>query len=558
MGCASSKPSKSKKDTKKLNKKSKSTDGIAEDAGSTSNAGDQLIALDKSLLDQIKKNEAQVVEYIAKVVQRDLNAELSKQSPTQASQQDTDDLIVDVSSKAINFLVNTPLPNTTLSQKSLNQSLKGWKFICKNQSNRTQIIDLTSETIVDCINSINEELKNNSSLDLLHFLTTHSTLTPPQTPQKQTQEELWNQNAVLLNRTKANQIARLLFLSNKARPVIHPSNRIKDAYFVNRELPDKTQVSISEQEIEDILNNSTYKNNPHITPVTGRKLDMVNDILPKSFSTPEAVGEEVFINETTEQSNENDTSQDQDKTAVDTVTSCLDDPSDYEKVECVNLTVETSKNEAEQITEQVETTSNVEDSTDTNAVEAAANNETNNNNTEFLDNIVSEINNLQASIDNNLETTESKDTDKLESEVTTVTPPTTPELQPGDEGSAETEKDVDVATDADDTLRAVLTAGSETAPAEAETEAEDTTKDSSEEQTTTNDSQTVEQENGNMDSVLKQELLDDRFYNNDTFKNGAPVNGSDAQNDAATTIQAGFKGEATRQGQNGASNNEAN
>lgn len=51
-----------------------------------------------------------------------------------------------------------------------------------------------------------------------------------------------------------------------------------------------------------------------------------------------------------------------------------------------------------------------------------------------------------------------------------------------------------------------------------------------------------------MDSVLKQELLDDRFYNNDTFKSGVPVNGSDAQNDAATTIQAGFKGEATRQG----------
>lgn len=51
-----------------------------------------------------------------------------------------------------------------------------------------------------------------------------------------------------------------------------------------------------------------------------------------------------------------------------------------------------------------------------------------------------------------------------------------------------------------------------------------------------------------MDSVLKQDLLDDRFYNNDTFKSGVPVNGSDAQNDAATTIQAGFKGEATRQG----------
>lgn len=492
MGCASSKPSKSKKDTKKLNKKSKSTDGIAEDAGSnaasSSQYGDQLIALDKSLLDQIKKNEAQVVEYIAQLVQRDLNAELSRQSPPATSQQqDTEDLIIDVSSKAINLLVNTPLPNTTLSYKSLNQSLKSWKFLCKNQSNRTRIIDLTSETIVDCLHNINEELKSSASLDLLQYLTAHSTLTPPQTPQKQTQEELWNQNAVLLNRTKANQIARLLFLSNKARPVIHASSSIKDAYFVNRELPDKTQVSISEQEIEDILNNSTYKNNPHITPVTGRKLDMVNDILPKSFSTPEALGEvavvEEFIVETTEQqSHGNDTSQDQDRTAVDTVTNCLDDPSDYEKVECINLTVETS------ITEQVEPTSNnVEDSADTNAVEAGANEETghnDHNNTEFLDSIVNEINNLQTSINNDgEETTESKDTDKLESEGTTVTPPTTPEVQPGDEGCA-TET-----TEAEDALRTVLTAGS----GMTSVEAEDTTKDSSEEQTNTNDSQTVEQ-----------------------------------------------------------------
>lgn len=493
MGCASSKPSKSKKDTKKLNKKSKSTDGIAEDAGSnaasSSQYGDQLIALDKSLLDQIKKNEARVVEYIAQLVQRDLNAELSKQSPQATSlQQDTDDLIIDVGSKAINLLVNTPLPNTTLSYKSLNQSLNSWKFLCKNQSNRTRIIDLTSETIVDCLHNINEELKTNASLDLLQYLTAHSTLTPPQTPQKQTpqkqtQEELWNQNAVLLNRTKANQIARLLFLSNKARPVIHASSSIKDAYFVNRELPDKTQVSISEQEIEEILNNSTYKNNPHITPVTGRKLDMVNDILPKSFSTPEALGEvvvveEVAIETTVQQSHANDTSQDQDRTT------CLDDPSDYEKVECINLTVETSN------TDQVEPTSNnVEDSADTNAVEVEAKEETghndDNNNTEFLDSIVNEINNLQTSINNHgEETTESKDTDKLESEGTTVTPPTTPEVQPGDEGCA-TET-----TEAEDTLRTVLTAGSETTPT---VEAEDTTKDSSEEQTTTNDSQTVEQ-----------------------------------------------------------------
>jgi hypothetical protein len=46
-----------------------------------------------------------------------------------------------------------------------------------------------------------------------------------------------------------------------------------------------------------------------------------------------------------------------------------------------------------------------------------------------------------------------------------------------------------------------------------------------------------------MDSILKQALLDDRFYNNDSFKTEKPLNENKDESDAAATvIQANYKG----------------
>jgi len=548
MGCASSKPSKSKKDNKKLNKKSKSNDTIGKVDDDVYQA-DLLIPLDKNLIDQIKKNEVQVVEYITKLVQKDLYNELTKhatsrtvneQSPDLAStalavknQQENDDLIIDVSSKAISTIVNTQLPNTTLTYKSLNTSLKNWKFASKNQTNKVRIIDLTSDTIRNCLQSINEELKENSKFDLLSFLRQHSIITPPETPEKEhSQEEIWNKNAVLMNRTKANQIARLLFLSNKARPVIHPSTTIKDAYFVNRELPNKTQVTITQQEIDDILNNSTYKNNPHITPVTGRKLDLNSDLLPRKFhenNTVKSDDEEQNVDDNTDLSKE----------AISNLAANLMDPSDFQKVQVENLTENCSEPATEsesQVTSEQVVNLTVQ-STDTNVADSKPQE------TEFLTEIVNQINSLEASINEDT----SKDTERVIEDSTTVTPPTTPEAAPENSESTEVESSSNTNEVANNsTINEQVVAD----------ESLNDTNNSKQEESV-NEDQTTEAE-GKLDSVLKQELLDDRFYNDNSFKSGPPVNATDAENDAASKIQAGFKGEAVRQSQNGDLNNGAN
>jgi hypothetical protein len=48
-----------------------------------------------------------------------------------------------------------------------------------------------------------------------------------------------------------------------------------------------------------------------------------------------------------------------------------------------------------------------------------------------------------------------------------------------------------------------------------------------------------------LDPILKQSLLDDRFYNNHSFKTEAPVNGENT-NAAATIIQSSFRGHTER------------
>lgn len=599
MGCASSKPSKNKKDSssnKKLNKKSKSNDAqqaSKPDEASQSNNqinnkedSDSPIHLDKNLIDQIKKNEVQVIEYIVKIVHKELNNELTKhatarnaanQSPNFAStalaaknQQENDDLIIDVSSKAINTIVNTSLPNTTLTYKSLNLALRSWPFICKNQANKTRICDLTTETISQCLHAIDEEIKENSNFDLVSFLAQNSQLTPPTTPEKEhSQEEIWNRDAILLNRTKANQIARLLFLSNKARPVIHTSNRIKDAYFVNRELPDKTQITITEREIDEILNNSTYKNNPHITPITQRKLDFnSSDLAPRieaslANTLVQTVEETTVVVEERKVEN-NITNTTTEAVAADLDATCvtvddltwanLSDPSDFEKVTVKDLTKDNEEEKPKEsevvevdLVEKEETIQiTSEQSADTNVVDPSSsapvpdnnnNNDNNENNTnnqasEYLTTVVNEINDLQ-------ETSTSEDTEKIIEEPSTsvVTPPSTP------------------TTDGNVDVNGLVDLVEEIANHTVETEPEKQGEEENVE--VTNDSQNSKDE-GNMDPVLKQELLDDRFYNDHTFKNGPPVNGDDTENEAATKIQATFKGEEVRKGQNEELNNGAN
>jgi hypothetical protein len=523
MGCASSKPSKDKKSSskqQKLNKKSKSTDnGIQHSATdgalSTQNHTpneDTNIRIDKHLIDQIKKNEIKVIEYIVPLVRHEQSN--YKQDP------ENEDLIVDVVSKAINTLVNTPLPNTTLTYKSLNTSLKSWPFICHNQANKTRICDITSETIRDCLATINHELDENSKFDLVQFLTQHSSLTPPQTPKKDNMstEEAWNEEAILMNRTKANQLARLLFLSNKARPIIHPSTRVKDAYFVNIQLNDNTQVCISQAEIDDLLNNSTYKNNPHISPVPQRKLDF--NLMSRSETSPDSVMD--HTEDSTVMLEKVETVGNQQKGNLDTTVEDitwlnLTTAEDFEKREVVNLTdqasesvVETScdttnlvyQSDSEQVMGSM-TNGVTDESSDTNVVDVSEKD------SNFLGQIIKEINILHNCADSG------EVEGKVVENLSTVTPPPSPKVVRED--------------------------GEEVVIGDLEEYA--TMVD-------TGNVNTTLEADGNLDPVLKQELLDDRFYNND-YKDGPPVNANDAENDAATTIQASFKGEAVRQGQQG-------
>lgn len=62
-------------------------------------------------------------------------------------------------------------------------------------------------------------------------------------------------DAVLLSRSQAKEVARILFLSDRARPVVHasPNAAQKDAYFVNKQLSDLSEVTVTRTEIDEIL-----------------------------------------------------------------------------------------------------------------------------------------------------------------------------------------------------------------------------------------------------------------------------------------------------------------
>lgn len=628
MGCASSKPSSSKKD-KKLKSKQKSNDLIKTPAKqqeapasqakqSQLHPDDELVGIDANLVAQIKKNELQVIEYIDKIVHHELNSELTKHDMasvvvTATSDQANDDLIIDVASKAISNILHTPLPNTSLTYKTLNNTLRQWPFKCKNQANKTRICDLTTETIHNCLNAINAEQHENASFDLMQFIRTaeakEASLTPPPTPEAAevdvhlTQEEEWNNNAVLLTRTKANQLARLLFLSARARPVIHASNKKKDAYYVNRELDDKTQVLLTPQEVDAILNNNYKLSTPPVNVVAPRKIDFdeaARDVFMKHCSTEVAVDETTATpNNTTEDeldrtdlSLENEAPAEQVEItwenlnneqpvveAVETVEVAAQPQVEtvVDSVEVVTTVLQDQQNADVEITQTVTTSysSAVEKEEEISShhlpvdVEQLQVEEV----TSSLVNIVNEINELQDSLpDNNcpIDQVESTLNGDDDSKSDTVADADTPA-----EADASTDKPITL-NSLNDIIREITNASEHDSlpnsysfpTSESQTSenlnSTQSIEDSIESNTVIIDEivntlsspheANVEleliQENGNLDPILKQSLLDDRFYNNDSFKTAPPVNGQQ-ENEAATKIQAGFKAQSVRQGQDG-------
>jgi hypothetical protein len=252
------------------------------------------IRIDDALLKQIKENENDVINYIVIQVRKELNAELisakngsgspqsknpvvaavitSNGSANKASlakivaaaegAQDNDDLILDVASKAVLLIESSRRPT---NYRHLCDSLKSAQYLCKVQKNKDRICELTVQTIRNCLNHLTEEQAKNGKYNLIDVLNEanqhdevdtankqyqpNGHMTPPQTPKMPN-----DKNAVLLTRAQATEVARMLFLSNRARPVVHASPSVKDAYFVNKQMFDDSEVTVSQSEIDDILN----------------------------------------------------------------------------------------------------------------------------------------------------------------------------------------------------------------------------------------------------------------------------------------------------------------
>ena len=307
---------------------------------------DEPIKINKHLLEQIKSNQEKIVDYIVKIVRQKLNSEsldtkqkLSFAVVTLAAHAAhlNDDLTIDVGAKAVNLIVDDPNPKYLPASNYLElyNLLKKWEFICKNQTNKNRICYLTVETIRNCLNEINEI--NDTNFDLVKFLNggdlkeENIPLTPPQSPtneappQSTTNEapptvqltptrKIWD-NAVLLSRNKANELARILFLSNRGRPIIHANPNGK-GYFVNKQLDNNSEVTLTQDEIDEILNtpnrgirpvyqtpklNSTINFNHEPSPNMTINL---SPIITNSSSTPQITNNLSFL--TPEASNEPD------------------------------------------------------------------------------------------------------------------------------------------------------------------------------------------------------------------------------------------------------------
>lgn len=301
MGCASSKPSSSSKNKKKdsssntktggkskpndLSKNKSDANGKAKSSSSSSPTGnelDELIKIDKKLLSQIDQHRDDVVNYIVNLVRRDLNAELVTNGNHSAkgnmaalataalSAPDNDSLITEASAKAISLIKGGKCE----TYRNLADSLKSSTFLCKNQTHKPRICDLTADTIRRCLNDIYSQ-PSRPDFNLLAYLQAHQDgvgvdlkqqLTPPATPQKIDSQKTSSSadpgspnefnDSILLSRAEANKVARILFLTNRARPVIHASQKKRGAYFVNIQQDDNSEVPATRQQIEEIISPS--------------------------------------------------------------------------------------------------------------------------------------------------------------------------------------------------------------------------------------------------------------------------------------------------------------
>jgi hypothetical protein len=87
------------------------------------------------------------------------------------------------------------------------------------------------------------------------------------------------QEAVLLSRSQAKEVARILFLTDRARPVVHasPNSAHKDAYFVNKQLSDMCEVSVSKTEIDEILRAFERPEPIEIAALAPRSKNLIDD-----------------------------------------------------------------------------------------------------------------------------------------------------------------------------------------------------------------------------------------------------------------------------------------
>lgn len=87
------------------------------------------------------------------------------------------------------------------------------------------------------------------------------------------------QEAVLLSRSQAKEVARILFLTDRARPVVHasPNSAHKDAYFVNKQLSDMSEVSVSKTEIDEILRAFERPEPIEIAALAPRSKNLIDD-----------------------------------------------------------------------------------------------------------------------------------------------------------------------------------------------------------------------------------------------------------------------------------------
>jgi hypothetical protein len=299
------------------------------------------ISMSDELFTQITRNQKDITDFIFTRVKIELNDELlhhdqylnnhygPEKKPNLAQvallaskATDNDEMIMEVSTRAITLV---QLEKCGSTYQNLLDSLLSNKFLCGKQQNKIRICELTGkhlslfnlfkffknsililiykvDIIRDCLNLLNESnhtSNNNNNIDIMEYLrlhlkksqkdSTHSTdqtsklintnhlqttpVTPPDTPE-------WLNNAVPLTRIQANYIARIMFLSSRARPIVHASPLSKEAYIVNREIDGTNkEITLTQKEIDDILYtfkeaNSTITSS-YQTPVY-KKNDIVN------------------------------------------------------------------------------------------------------------------------------------------------------------------------------------------------------------------------------------------------------------------------------------------